>query len=64
MKNKSVVITGPARGWAMPSLMPRQGRALRYELPPEAMTLPGYIVRRMHKTRWIVGARLAAAPGA
>jgi hypothetical protein len=25
----------------------------RYELPPEGITLLGYIVRRMHKTRWL-----------
>ncbi|MEN9564246.1 MAG: hypothetical protein RIR73_2490 [Chloroflexota bacterium] len=29
---------------------------LRYELPPEGMTLLGYIVRRMHKTEWLVKA--------
>ena len=27
---------------------------LRYELPPEGQTLLGYIVRRMHKTEWLV----------
>ena len=26
---------------------------LRYELPPEGITLLGYIVRRMHKTEWL-----------
>ena len=26
----------------------------RYELPPEGTTLLGYIVRRMHKTTWLV----------
>jgi hypothetical protein len=31
---------------------------LRYELPAEGTTLLGYIVRRMHKTRW-----LAPVPG-
>ena len=25
----------------------------RYELPPEGITLLGYIVRRMHKTEWL-----------
>ncbi|MCQ3936103.1 MAG: hypothetical protein DPW18_03530 [Chloroflexi bacterium] len=29
---------------------------LRYELPPEGITLLGYIVRRMHKTEWLVQA--------
>ncbi|GAB4572251.1 MAG: hypothetical protein Fur0017_23410 [Anaerolineales bacterium] len=29
---------------------------LRYELPPEGITLLGYIVRRMHKTEWLVKA--------
>jgi hypothetical protein len=28
--------------------------ALRYELPPEGQSLLGYIVRRMHKTEWLV----------
>ena len=27
---------------------------VRYELPPEGITLLGYIVRRMHKTAWLV----------
>ena len=27
---------------------------LRYELPPEGITLLGYVVRRMHKTEWLV----------
>jgi hypothetical protein len=26
----------------------------RYELPPEGITLLGYVVRRMHKTEWLV----------
>ena len=26
----------------------------RYELPPKGITLLGYIVRRMHKTAWLV----------
>ena len=26
----------------------------RYELPPGGITLLGYIVRRMHKTEWLV----------
>lgn len=29
---------------------------LRYELPPEGTTLLGYIVRRMHKTDWLLKA--------
>ena len=29
---------------------------LRYELPPEGTTLLGYIVRRMHKTEWLIKA--------
>jgi hypothetical protein len=28
--------------------------ALRYELPPQGITLLGYVVRRMHKTEWLV----------
>lgn len=28
----------------------------RYELPPEGITLLGYIVRRMHKTEWLAKA--------
>ncbi len=27
---------------------------LRYELPPEGQSLLGYVVRRMHKTEWLV----------
>ncbi len=29
---------------------------LRYELPPEGITLLGYVVRRMHKTEWLAKA--------
>lgn len=29
---------------------------LRYELPPEGISLLGYIVRRMHKTEWLAKA--------
>ncbi|HNO31103.1 MAG TPA: hypothetical protein PKI78_04890 [Anaerolineales bacterium] len=29
---------------------------LRYELPPEGISLLGYVVRRMHKTEWLVKA--------
>lgn len=29
---------------------------LRYELPPEGITLLGYVVRRMHKTDWLAKA--------
>lgn len=29
---------------------------VRYELPPEGITLLGYIARRMHKTEWLVKA--------
>jgi len=38
----------------------------RYELPPEGISLLGYIVRRMHKTEWLteVPALLAAGDGA
>jgi len=38
----------------------------RYELPPEGISLLGYIVRRMHKTEWLteVPALLAAGGGA
>jgi len=28
-------------------------KTTRYELPPEGITLLGYIVRRMHKTEWL-----------
>lgn len=31
----------------------------RYELPPEGITLLGYIVRRMHKTEWLIKAENA-----
>ncbi|MBK9923860.1 MAG: hypothetical protein IPP66_01085 [Anaerolineales bacterium] len=33
----------------------------RYELPPEGITLLGYIVRRMHKTEWLAKAPEALA---
>jgi len=33
----------------------------RYELPPEGITLLGYIVRRMHKTEWLIKAEEALA---
>ena len=38
----------------------------RYELPPEGISLLGYIVRRMHKTEWLteVPALLTAGGGA
>jgi hypothetical protein len=35
----------------------------RYELPPEGITLLGYIVRRMHKTDWLAKASAALAEG-
>jgi len=35
----------------------------RYELPPEGITLLGYIVRRMHKTEWLVKASTLLADG-
>lgn len=35
----------------------------RYELPPEGITLLGYIVRRMHKTEWLVKASAAITEG-
>jgi hypothetical protein len=35
----------------------------RYELPPEGITLLGYIVRRMHKTEWLVKASALLANG-
>jgi len=35
----------------------------RYELPPAGITLLGYIVRRMHKTEWLVKASAALAEG-
>ena len=36
----------------------------RYELPPEGITLLGYIVRRMHKTDWLAKVPCALAEGA
>jgi hypothetical protein len=35
----------------------------RYELPPAGITLLGYIVRRMHKTEWLVKASALLAEG-
>jgi hypothetical protein len=35
----------------------------RYELPPEGITLLGYIVRRMHKTEWLAKVPAALAEG-
>jgi hypothetical protein len=35
----------------------------RYELPPEGITLLGYIVRRMHKTEWLAKASALLADG-
>ena len=35
----------------------------RYELPPGGITLLGYIVRRMHKTEWLVKASALLAEG-
>lgn len=34
--------------------MIHQTEITRYELPPTGITLLGYIVRRMHKTQWLV----------
>jgi hypothetical protein len=31
-----------------------QNDPTRYELPPEGITLLGYVVRRMHKTEWLL----------
>jgi len=36
---------------------------VRYELPPEGITLLGYIVRRMHKTEWLAKAATLLADG-
>jgi len=36
---------------------------VRYELPPEGITLLGYIVRRMHKTEWLARVSTALAAG-
>ena len=33
----------------------------RYELPPEGISLLGYIVRRMHKTEWLIKSKNALA---
>jgi len=35
----------------------------RYELPPEGITLSGYVVRRMHKTEWLTKASCLLADG-
>jgi len=35
----------------------------RYELPPEGITLLGYIVRRMHKTEWLAKVPALLAEG-
>jgi hypothetical protein len=35
----------------------------RYELPPEGITLLGYIVRRMHKTEWLLKTPALLAEG-
>ena len=35
----------------------------RYELPPEGITLLGYIVRRMHKTEWLAKGPATLAEG-
>ena len=35
----------------------------RYELPPAGITLLGYVVRRMHKTRWLMSIPELAAAG-
>ena len=34
-----------------------------YELPAEGISLLGYVVRRMHKTRWLMPVRAMAASG-
>lgn len=36
----------------------------RYELPPEGITLLGYIIRRMHKTDWLAKVPALLAEGA
>ena len=36
---------------------------LRYELPEEGISLLGYIVRRMHKTRWLMPVQRFVAEG-
>src|SRR5512143_1282712 len=33
----------------------------RYELPPEGISLLGYIVRRMHKTQWLISVPMLIA---
>lgn len=35
----------------------------RYELPPQGISLLGYIVRRMHKTEWLAKSATALADG-
>ncbi len=35
----------------------------RYELPPEGITLLGYVVRRMHKTEWLMKVSALLAEG-
>jgi hypothetical protein len=36
---------------------------LRYELPPDGTTLLGYVVRRMHKTHWLLPVKSFLATG-
>jgi hypothetical protein len=41
----------------------KQSDVTRYELPPEGITLLGYVVRRMHKTQWLLPVRALLADG-
>ena len=41
--------------------MAQQNDITRYELPPQGISLLGYIVRRMHKTQWLVPVPVLAA---
>ncbi len=46
----------------MVSQIPLTGKLrMQYETPPQGITLTGYIVRRMHKTRLLAGIEAAAA---
>lgn len=40
-----------------------QPNPARYELPPEGITLLGYVVRRMHKTAWLTPVKDLLADG-
>ena len=43
--------------------MIHQTDTTRYELPPAGITLLGYVVRRMHKTQWLMSVPVLVASG-